>query len=208
MKQPKLKQPTLKNEIVSDNLGDISTLLDKKYVFFQDIIRKTTIHVQKCKFLDIIGISDVHKCVGLLKTTYDHLEELYANRESSPSGLIMQTLQSINVELSSILRTYGTETLEDLLIVCMGMAPIANNNSDPKFALLKKYFHPTSYSVIASKSSSLHIVCEDIIGSHAKFHLRVYGCNIVLYDDVNKKNLQITGIVDDILQLDNKSELK
>jgi len=199
MKQPKLKQPTLKNEIVSDNLGDISTLLDKKYVFFQDIIRKTTIHVQKCKFLDIIGISDVHKCVGLLKTTYDHLEELYANRESSPSGLIMQTLQSINVELSSILRTYGTETLEDLLIVCMGMAPIANNNSDPKFALLKKYFHPTSYSVIASKSSSLHIVCEDIIGSHAKFHLRVYGCNIVLYDDVNKKNLQITGIVDDIL---------
>ena len=194
-----MKHPKLKNEIVTENLGDISTLLDRKYIFFQEIIRKTTNHVQKCKFLDIIGISEVHKCINLLKTTHGHLEEVYAGRETSPDGFIMQTLQGINVELSSILRTYGTESFEDLLIVCMGMTPITNYNTDPKFLMLKKYFHPTSYSVITCKNPTTQMTCEDIIGGQSKFHLRVYGCNIVLYDEVNKKNLQITGILDDIL---------
>ena len=194
-----MKNSKIKNEIISENPNEISSLLEKKYTFFQDIIKKTTIHVQKCKFMDIIGISDVHKCINLLKTTYDHLEELYLHRETYASGAIMQTLQSINVELSSILRTYGTESLEDLILVCVGTGPIMNNTSDSKFFLLKKYFHPTSYSVISYKNPTTQLLCEDIIGSHSKFHMRVYGANIILYDEINKKCLQITGILDDII---------
>ena len=133
-----MKKSKVQNEIISENPGEISSLLEKKYTFFQDIIKKTTIHVQKCKFMDIIGISDVHKCINLLKTTYDHLEELYLHRETYASGAIMQTLQSINVELSSILRTYGTESLEDLMLVCVGSGPIMNHNSDSKFSGMSK----------------------------------------------------------------------
>ena len=77
-----MKKSKVQNEIISENPGEISSLLEKKYTFFQDIIKKTTIHAQKCKFMDIIGISDVHKCINLLKTTYDHLEELYLHRET------------------------------------------------------------------------------------------------------------------------------
>lgn len=50
-------------------------------------------------------------------------------------------------------KNYGTENLEDLLIVCFG-----NNHKitfeeeeQQKFELLKKYFHPTSYKVVVKK---------------------------------------------------------
>ena len=194
-----MKNFKIKNEIISENPIEISSLLEKKYTFFQDIIKKTTIHVQKCKFMDIVGISDVHKCINLLKTTYEHLNDLYVNRETYSSGAIMQTLQSINVELSSILRSYGTESFEDLIIVCVGNGPILNNCDDKKYKLLKKHFHPTGYSVISYKNPTNQLLCEDIIGSHSKFHVRVYGANIILYDEVNKKCLQITGLIDDVI---------
>ena len=39
------------------------SLVEKKIYFFKDVIQKTIIHVQKNKFLDILGISDVNNCI-------------------------------------------------------------------------------------------------------------------------------------------------
>ena len=179
---------------------DANLLLERKYAFFQTLIEKTSLHVQRCKFLDIIGISDLHKSINMLKSMRKTLIELYENKDMYDSGYIVQTLQGLNNEISSILKTYGTESIDDLLVVCLGTASIIAKNGDDKFALIKKYFHPTGYSVLSMKNVDAHnIIYENILGSDSKFHVRVYGINIIMYDIVNNKSLQITGVLDDVV---------
>ena len=46
--------------------SDIVLLISKKVVFFEDVIQKTILHVQKNKMLDIVNISDVNSCIHTL----------------------------------------------------------------------------------------------------------------------------------------------
>ena len=46
--------------------SDIIVLIAKKMLFFQDIIQKTILHVQRNKMLDIVGISEVNNCINTL----------------------------------------------------------------------------------------------------------------------------------------------
>jgi len=132
---------------------DINILVNKKMDFFQDIIQKTIIHVNRNKLLDILGVGEVNSCINSLNILSEKVKKI---SHISNTETIINSLQLINNDLSAILKIYGTESLEDLLTICFG-----NNNSiiipDPdllKYELLKKYFHPTSYRVVITKSQS------------------------------------------------------
>ena len=68
-----------------------------------------------------------------------------------------------------VIKSYGTESLEDLLVVCIGTNCVVTNNENKKFGLLKEHFHPTGYSNINNKHLSSPVFCEDIIVSSASF---------------------------------------
>ena len=120
-------------------------------------------------------------------------------------------MQLINNELSSLLKNYGTESLEDLLLICFGNNNkiTTNDNENYKFDLLKKYFHPTSYKVVSKKEDSkkkediddktTNLTCFDIVSGYKQFHMKVYGIKIYVYSIPLKKNLLIYGIVDDVV---------
>ena len=97
-----MKNIKLKNVVKKEAMDDVDTLFEKKYTFFQNVIQKTSEHVQKSKFLDIIGISEVHKCVNSLKTINDDLKAIYAERDKYDSEMLLQSLQIINNELSAM----------------------------------------------------------------------------------------------------------
>ena len=46
-----------KKESTKKTTPEIVVLIEKKLLFFQDVIQKTILHVQKNKILDIIGVS-------------------------------------------------------------------------------------------------------------------------------------------------------
>ena len=46
-----------KKETTKKTTPEIVVLIEKKQLFFQDVIQKTILHVQKNKILDIIGVS-------------------------------------------------------------------------------------------------------------------------------------------------------
>jgi len=52
-----------KKEGVKKTTPEIIVLIEKKMLFFQDVIQKTILHVQKNKMLDIIGLNDVNNCI-------------------------------------------------------------------------------------------------------------------------------------------------
>jgi len=127
-----------KKEINQKQTSDVLPLVERKIDFFKDIIQKTIIHVQKNKILDILGISDVSTCIEKLGELSKKIEEIQ-NAKITATDSIINSLQLINNELSTLLKNYGTESLEDLLLICFG-----NNNKittddveQNKFDLLK-----------------------------------------------------------------------
>jgi Fe2+ transport system protein B len=118
-----------------------------------DVIQKTIIHVQKNKFLDILGISDVNTCIERLGDLSKKIQEVSENKTNT--DVLINNLQQINNELSSLLKSYGTDSLDDLLLICFGNnSKISTEDTQyDKFELLKKYFHPTSYKIISKNIS-------------------------------------------------------
>jgi len=199
----------IKKEINNKTTNDVLPLVEKKIDFFKDVIQKTIIHVQKNKFLDILGISDVGSCIEKLGELSKKMKEL---TDIKNTDSLINNLQLINNELSSLLKNYGTESLEDLLLICFG-----NNNKittteieNEKLELLKKYFHPTSYKVVNKKDElkqkkteesdeNVNLSCSDVVSMYKQFHMKVYGIKLYIHSSILKKSLIIYGIVDDIV---------
>ena len=182
--------------------NDILPLIAKKFDFFYDVIQKTIIHVQKNKILDIIAINDVNTCIEKLGNLSKKLD-LFRNEndnDNNKNDVLINNLQTINNELSTLLKIYGTFSLEDLLLICFGSNNIGiNNELNDKYELLKKYFHPTSYKVVNKKEEDDNLDCSDISLSFKEFHMKVYGIKIHIYSEVLKKSLIVYGFVDDVI---------
>jgi ATP-dependent Lon protease len=199
-----------KKEINQKQNTDVLSLVERKIDFFKDVIQKTIIHVQKNKILDILGISDVSTCIEKLGELSKKIEEI-VNLKVVATDSIINSLQVINNELSSLLKNYGTESLEDLLLICFGNNNkiTTDDNEYNKFELLKKYFHPTSYKVVAKKDEQKkkddsedkisNLECFDVLNIYKQFHMKVYGIKVCVNSIPLKKSLLIYGIVDDIV---------
>jgi len=204
------KNSVIKKEHSQKSSNEIIQLVEKKIDFFKDVIQKTIIHVQKNKNLDILGISDVTTCIEKFGDISKKIEEI-GNMKKTTTDNMINNLQLINNELSSLLKTYGTESLEDLLLICFGNNnKITNDEFETnKFELLKKYFHPTSYKVINKKDENKkmsdnddkfkNLDCYDVAQVYKQFHMKVYGIKVYIYSIPLKKTLLIYGIVDDII---------
>jgi hypothetical protein len=198
------KNINIKKEINSKTNIDISSLVERKIDFFKDIIQKTILHVQKNKILDILGISDVNNCIDKSNELSNKILEIQEIKNPN-HDCIINNLQIINNELSSLLKKYGTESLEDLLSICFGSNNkiITEEKDYDKFELLKKYFHPTSYKVINKKEEfkqkknddlfddlNNNLMCCDISNDYKQFHLKVYGIKLYIHN-IHLKNLII-----------------
>ena len=206
------KSGGLKKEINISSNTDMISLIEKKIDFYKDIIQKTIIHVQKNKFLDILGINDVNNCIEKASELSTKIFEIEKNKNVNTDNVI-NTLQQINNELSGLLKNYGTDSLEDLLLICFGSNNkiIANEKEIDKFLLLKKYFHPTSYKVVNKKeeikskkggnNDDLHsnLFCSEVVSNYKQFHMKVYGIKVYIQNDNLNKSLMVFGIVDDVI---------
>jgi ATP-dependent Lon protease len=204
--------------------SDIISLISKKIIFFEDVIQKTILHVQKNKMLDIIGISEVNSCINLLFDLNQKIKDINMNELTNSNKVndkvtdnIINILQNVNNELSCLFRVFGTDLFEDMLWICFGNNSVNYYTSTDmdrnKFELLKKYFHPTSYKILNVNKSLDKVTTDDNILSDKSnnldsidvsikiksFHLKVYGLQLVVHNIQQKKSLIITGIVDNII---------
>jgi hypothetical protein len=203
-KKSSMKKPT----------QDIVVLIEKKLLFFQDVIQKTILHVQKNKILDIISVSELNGCINALYELSNQIKEIGDITAKTNTENVINVLQVVNNELSSLFKLFGTDSFEDLLWICFGNNSVntyAISDMDKhKFELLKKYFHPTSYKLLGKKDGdknnsdsfnekSKNLDSADISIKIKPFHLKVFGVQIIVHNPQHKKSLIITGIVDDIM---------
>jgi len=204
--------------------NDSVILIHKKLVFFEDIIQKTIIHIQKNKHLDVLGISEVNTCIQLLHEISKKMQNLSQKKNALTLDAAVSELQIINNELSSLFRVYGTESFDDLLHVCFGSkkedsktdkeTDKEKDKEKDKYEILQKYFHPTSYKVIkygesetnpskkngTSHSEKMgHLDCNDIYSTVKSFHMKVYGMKLYFHQHSQQKTIVIYGSVDDVV---------
>lgn len=190
------------------NSNNVNILVDKKLEFFKDVIQKTILHVQRNKTLDILGVSDISTCIDRL----NELNKKIVGITGEETENQINVLQFINNELSGLFKNYGTQQLDDLLIICFGNNYKITTDEDEtqKFELLKKFFHPTSYKVIVKKDDknkkyddcddkTKNFDCSDITSSYKQLHLKIYGMKVYITNQTLKKSLIIYGTVDDII---------
>lgn len=208
-----------KKEQVKNPSPEIVTLIEKKLLFFQDVIQKTILHVQKNKILEIVSVSEVNNCINALFELSKKIKEINDDNIKNDTDKIINILQSVNNELSSLFKLFGTDLFEDLLWICFGNNSVntyaISDMDKQKFELLKKYFHPTSYKLLGSKKNendkhqkiddcqlnekSKNLDCIDIGIKTKSFYLKVYGIQMIIHNPQHKKSLIITGTIDDIM---------
>ena len=196
---------------------NISYVLKKRIDFYRSVIQNTYIYVDKNNKNGILALNDVNICIEKLQEIATLIPNIDDMLQLSNEH-IAEKLQIINDELSSILKIYGTEHLEELLIICFGnnMNISISDDEYDKFDLLGKYFHPIGYKVIQNKkhnhkkeenneylnvnTNDEKIVCNDILNNYKQFYIKVHGIQIDINLHNKKSNkIIVYGVLDNVI---------
>ena len=138
----------------------------------------------------------------------------------------IEELQKITDKLLMIICGFGTKNIEDLLYISFGFEfnniNIENKILNAKYELIKKHIQPIGCKIIQWKPHKTYInkidnycgnkitddififedansfECFDIDKSTQSFHQKIFGIRIVIHNEIAKKTIIISGIVDDI----------
>jgi len=210
-----------------ESKNDITNPLLNKVCYFQEIIQRTIISVQKYKNLDILSANELNICTQNLEKLYIDLNNMaypIKKKLKFDTNQIIADLQNINNDLSTLFRSYGTEDIVDLINVCFGKDYISSSSFDKKkFEVLQKYFHPINYKVMPWKNDrksatndkilqknrivedfmivekSENLDCFDLSRTSKSFQTKVYGIKVSIHNEKEKKTLIICGIIDDMM---------
>lgn len=219
--KPQNSKKLLQTQAISDIIG-------KKIILLQGVVKKTILAVQKYKSLDIFGANEYNICTTNLETIFSSLKQILypiQHNQNYDHEQIINKLQDINSELSSLFKTFGTDSIEDLINICFGQDYIKNNilNTplENRFKVMKQYVHPISYKAIPWKpehnknkkilqknrivedfmivESADTLECFDLARTSKSFQTKVYGVKFAVQNNKEKKTLIVSGIVDEIM---------
>ena len=231
MKNEKIKPNHSKNLKRFDKLD----FCKKKINIFQEMITNTILSAQQYKVKDIIGASELNVCIQGLESLYQELNTIMLmvhDEKFIDFDDIITRLQKINNELSSIFRNFGTMYIEDLITVAFSsdfIEKTLNNDNKSKYEIIKKYVHPISYKAMTWKEkdskknskklaknrivedfmiveSAKNFECFDLARTSRKFNTKVYGIKVAIKNEIEKKTLIISGLVDDMIITCNNHE--
>jgi ATP-dependent Lon protease len=197
-------------------------IYEEKIEFFRTVIDDIIKGINYYNSLNIITINDYNNAQEALEKTVNLINTI--NYEN-----IVNDLQYINNNISSLVKHYGCFKFENIINICLSSnfanKNFTNNNILLKYKLLEKYLHPISYKILnwtnntpklykeVSKNKILDdksilesntLECFDLAKSANNFIIRVYGIKVVIHDHNNKKTLIIDNICDETL-LNNSS---
>lgn len=218
MNKNNLKNKTINSKSVSDtncNIKniDINNTLENKILYLQEVIKSTIISSQKYKNLDILSANEINICIQTLEKIFSELNSILFPIQQKIKINDIQTinkLQEINTELSSIIKTYGTYNISDLINICLGndfANKFINNNIETadKFNIINKYIHPINYKILLWKNSSN--VSEN--NTYTKNQKQV-GSSIIPIAEIESSNkivLQKNRIVEDYMIIESGNML-
>jgi ATP-dependent Lon protease len=199
------------------------SVYEEKIEFFRTVLDDIIRGINYYNSLNIITINEYNNAQEALEKTVNLINTInYDN--------IINDLQYINNNISSLIKTYGCFSFENIINICLS-SNFANKNFNNelflKYKLLEKYLHPINYKIINWTTNTLKInkeisknkilsdkiilesnslECFDLAKSAKNFIVRVYGIKVIIHDYNNKKTLVIENICDEILLINSSNE--
>ena len=211
----------IKNGIKKDeDSQNLFNIVMNKLENYKEISENTIKHIHNSKHLEIISSNEFINYISSwldIKQKINDLQKMdYGNITKTT---IVSKLQDINNDISTIMKKCGTDTLSDLIKICVGDNKIIiDKESQDKWKLLLKYFHPVSYSIVNVKNECVVkkgnkkvttpeenkntiinnlIECLDVSSEFEEFKMLCYGIKTEIKIRKDKK-MVIYGILDDI----------
>jgi ATP-dependent Lon protease len=209
---------TLKNNIINkiNNLQEI----------IKNVIRSNHLY-KNTGFLKTI---DLNSCVIYAESIYFKLDKLMETVEhllEEQENDIINKLQNIIEEISTLISLYGCDTLDSLIMVCIGSKYIIEAKYSEKYKLLNNYFSPLHYKTVDWNKSDNFINNEETIvkksdnfecfnidstiinNCNINFQNSIYGMKIVIHNIEKQHTIIVHGIMEDInLDLINDKNIK
>ncbi len=197
----------------NQKIDKFRNIINDKLTFYENIIKKTIISIQKYKCMDIITANELNICTQSLESLILECDDI---KNIEDNDKTIKALQSVNDSIYDLLKQYGTDNITDLLTICYGLEYINNIKNNEKFHIINKYIHPTGFKVLSlpdSKKKKQPIVknkivedfmiaenaenleCFDLGRTTKNFQLKVYGIKITLRNEKEKKNNHIKWIM-------------
>ena len=128
-----------------------------------DIVRKTYISIQKYKLLNIVNGNELYSCIISLQNIAIHLKHLLSLVENVEEISCTTALKEIEKDLLLTIRSYGTDSIEDLFYLYFNNNFIIDKDNECKYKLLKAFAHPMCYTVLEPNSiNTNNLVCRDL----------------------------------------------
>ena len=217
-----------KNEILKKT--NITDNVMKRVELLRSIVQKTIVSAQHYKAMDVLGTNELKSCLDSLHRIFVSLDLLSTSIESKSKKNInnlLDDLQKISNDVSGIFKSYGTQTLEDLLMVCFSSDFYKNlhdsldEHEQNKMEILNKYCHPISYKILTWKEDPSETQCKikknrivddymivkdanslecfDLARTSKNFHTKVYGVKIAFRNYDLRKTMVVCALIDDIM---------
>jgi ATP-dependent Lon protease len=196
---------TLKNNII------------KKIINLQEIVKNVIRANQKYKLCEFIKINDLNSCVIFAENIYSKLKKIKKEIEeqSDASEIEEATINSVQYiieEISTLISLYGCDTLETLILICIGNKYPIESSLSQKINLLNSYFSPLHYKTVkwntAGKymknedhiiKNSANFECFDLDSTTIDFQNEIYGIKVAIHNVERKHTIIVYGIMEDIL---------
>jgi ATP-dependent Lon protease len=169
------------------NNESLYIMFEEKINVLQEIVKKTILSSQRYKVMNLIGANELNVCGQSLETIFSTLQSILSvikKREKIDENIYIQKLQDIINELSTVFKTYGTETVSDLIQICFGSDFVVKNFTSVsstsvsstsvsststinkylhKYNIMNKYVHPIGYKIMSWKADPTDDMKENIL---------------------------------------------
>uniref|UniRef100_A0A6C0FJ56 Lon proteolytic domain-containing protein n=1 Tax=viral metagenome TaxID=1070528 RepID=A0A6C0FJ56_9ZZZZ len=145
---------------------DIRYTLVSKLSRFNEIIQSTYTHVNDCRQKNIFKINETKACIIDLRIARKTVSQIYGELQCKTDCLfdeIIKNVQKLNVELSNIIKRWGTRKFEDFMYICFGKdyySTVLKDVSSTFVTILDKQFHPLRYTMFSLEGNK-----DGVVGS-------------------------------------------
>ena len=224
MKESKTKTMSKTKINITDNQPtDFKEAFRIRLRLYEKIIEKSNINCNLNKSYNILSSTEHGLSLNELVDINNNVKEVYSLIDITyDNEAVGNKIQQLNNDVSSFFKKYGTYSLEDLMLICIGDKFKSLIQPDSiRWELLCRHLRPFSYTVINVKNECYvknsnvivndasfvdnRVICYNILNEYDKFIIKTKGIKVEIIIEENKK-LIVYGILDDVeMELVNNS---